>query len=51
MDVLAMEMQTARGYGQFTALAKHVFTTDSGVEEVLVRQPGLKTLLNWFMDA
>ena len=37
--------------GQFTALAKHVFTPESGVAEVLVRQPGLKTLLNWFMEA
>ncbi|MGI9416020.1 MAG: ABC transporter ATP-binding protein, partial [Hyphomicrobiales bacterium] len=36
--------------GQFTALAKHVFTPESGVAEVLVRQPGLKTLLDWFME-
>lgn len=34
--------------GRFSALAKHVSRHEEGVVEVRVRQPGLRTLLDWF---
>lgn len=36
------------GSGQFSDLSKHVFRPDEGVIEVRVRQPGLRSLLDWF---